>query len=305
MKPLSFSEFLEASGNQQLKQALANVELSVPIDETAHQKAMGLLRLYLVLGGMPAVLKNYIADKDILNCQKIQTALLQTYRSDFGKYAKISQHKYLQKIFDSTPRLVGQRIKYTLIDPEEKSRDLKNAVDLLDLAGVVKPIYLSSASGLPIGSKINEKKFKLLFLDVGLAQNSCGLQSNLLFEENIMQINAGGVAEQFVGQELLAYDEKNRAGDLFFWARDKRGSRAEVDYLINIGSDIFPVEVKAGKQGGLKSLRLFVEEKKSRFGVRISLDKLSYVDQVLSLPLYLIEQLPRLVQSVVSGVKKY
>jgi len=184
------------------------------------------------------------------------------------------------------------------IDPEARSRDLKNAAELLTMAGIIKFIYYSKAAGLPLGSQINESKFRLNFLDVGLMQNTCGLSAELMAEKNLMQINSGAVAEQFVGQELMACSDNHQPSQLFFWARDKRGSLAEVDFVINVGSQIFPVEVKAGKAGRLKSMRLFMEEKRSRFGIRISQEKLSYYDKILSVPLYMMEQLPRLVRSV-------
>src|SRR3989338_4198267 len=251
LEPMSFSEYLDATGNQNLKKFLTYVKLTDSIDDVIHKKLLELLRIYIIVGGMPAVLNEYLSSKDLMNCQRMQTALLQTYRSDFGKYAKISQPKYLQKVFDTAPRMVGQRIKYSNIDPDTRSRDLKNALSLLTLAGIVMPIYLTKASGLPLGAQINEQKFKLNFLDVGLMQNSCGLQGRLSIEEDFMQINAGSVAEQFVGQELAAYSDKHQQVSLYFWARDKKGSMAEVDYVINIGSDIFPVEVKSGKEGKL------------------------------------------------------
>ena len=298
LEPLSFSEYLDATGNQNLRRFLSDVKLTDSIDDVIHKKLLELLRIYIIVGGMPAVLNEYLSSKDLMNCQRIQTALLQTYRSDFGKYAKISQHKYLQKVFDTAPRMVGQRIKYSNIDPDTRSRDLKNALNLLTLAGIVRPIYLTKASGLPLGAQINEQRFKINFLDVGLMQNSCGLQGRLSIEEDFMQINAGSVAEQFVGQELTAYSDRHQQVGLYFWAREKRGSMAEVDYVINIGSDIFPVEVKSGKEGRLKSLRMFIEEKKSRLGIRFSQDKLSYYDKILSIPLYMVEQLPRLAESL-------
>jgi predicted AAA+ superfamily ATPase len=114
-----------------------------------------------------------------------------------------------------------------------------------------------------------------------------------------MQINAGAVAEQFAGQELQAYADKYRCPDLFFWARDKKGSVAEVDYVISMGPHIFPVEVKAGRAGTLKSLRLFMQEKKSPLGIRLSQEQLSFNDHILSVPLYMIEQLPRLIDGVI------
>lgn len=298
LEPLSFSEYLDASGNRELRKFLAEVKLSDSIDEVIHKKLFELLRVYLIVGGMPAVLKEYLSSSDLMNCQKIQMSLLQTYRSDFGKYAKISQHKYLQKVFDTVPRLVGQRVKYSNIDSDTRSRDLKNALNLLVLAGIIKPIYLAKASGLPLGAQINEQKFKLNFLDVGLMQNSCGLQNQLSIGEDFMQINAGSVTEQFVGQELVAYSDKHQQGSLYFWARDRKSSMAEVDYVMSAGSSVIPVEVKSGEGGKLKSLRMFIEDKKSKLGVRFSQEKLSYYDKILSIPLYMVEQLPRLVNKI-------
>lgn len=304
LEPVSFAEFLDASGNKQLREYLSKIQLTDNIEEAVHIKLIDLLRLYLILGGMPAVLKEYFSNINLLECQNIQNSLLQTYRGDFGKYAKTSQHKYLLKIFDSAPRMIGQRIKYAGIDPEVKSRELKNALELLSLAGIIKQIYLTHASGLPLGAQINEQKFKLNFLDVGLMQNACGLQGQLGIEKNLMQINSGSIVEQFVGQELRAYADKHQPSRLFFWSREIKSSSAEIDYVINIASDIFPLEVKAGKTGTLRSLQLFMKEKNSKFGIRISQGKMSYYDNILSIPLYMVEQLPRLVQTLGVNTKE-
>ena len=248
---------------------------------------------------MPAVLKEYFANSDLPGCQHIQAGLLQTYRSDFGKYAKTSQHKYLQKVFDAAPRLVGQRKKYSNIDADTKSRDLKNAMSLLEQAGVIRQVCSTAASGVPLGAQIKENKFKVIFLDVGLMQNACGLQGDLSLARDVTQINSGSVAEQFAGQELKAYADRYQPGGLFFWAREKRGSMAEVDYVVSIGAEIIPVEVKAGGTGKLKSLRLFMKEKKARLGVRLSQQPLSFHDNILSIPLYMMENLGRLVKSAI------
>lgn len=296
LEPLSFAEFLDASGNEQLRSFLAKRQINEGIPEEIHRRLLDLLKQYVILGGMPAVLDDFFKHQDLSNSQRMQTALLQTFRSDFGKYAKMSQHKHLQKVFDAAPRLVGQRIKYANIDADTKARELKNALDLLVLAGLIFPVNLSKAAGLPLGAQINERKFKLNFLDVGIMQNACGLQNQISLESNLMQINAGAVAEQLVGQELRAHADRYQPRQLFFWARDQKGSLAEVDFVINVGANLFPVEVKAGKTGKLKSLRIFLQEKKARFGIRISQENLSYQDQILSVPLYMIEELPRLVE---------
>ena len=298
LEPLSFGEFLSASGNEQLRNFMGEIHLNSAIDDAIHNKLMEMLRVYLIVGGMPAVVKEYLSSKNYLNCQRLQNSLLQTYRSDFGKYAKNSEHKNLSKVFDEAPRLVGNRIKYSNIDPETKSRDLKNALNLLKLSGIVHPIYATAASGLPLGAQVNETKFKLNFLDVGLMQNACGLQKQLSVTNDFIEVNAGAVAEQFIGQELSAYFDSYLEHKLFFWARDKKSSSAEVDYVVAVDSLILPVEVKAGKTGTLKSLRLFLEEKHSPFGIRFSQEKPSFFDKVLTLPLYMAEQMQRLAKEI-------
>jgi predicted AAA+ superfamily ATPase len=112
---------------------------------------------------------------------------------------------------------------------------------------------------------------------------------------DIMQVNRGAVAEQYVGGELRALSPANNRTSLFFWCREKQNSMAEVDYVFAHGGRIYPIEVKAGAEGTLKSLRLFLAEKNSLFGVRISQEKLSLCDKLLSVPLYLTGQLPRLI----------
>lgn len=293
LEPLSFGEFLTASGNELLRSHLREIRLNSVFDDAVHQKLMDLLRIYLIVGGMPAVVKEYLESRNFLNCQRIQNSLLQAYRNDFGKYAKSSKLKYLQKVLDEAPRLVGNRIKYSNVDPHSKSRDIKQALNLLKLAGIIYPVYATAASGLPLGAQANEMKFKLNFLDVGLMQNACGLQAELALTNNFFLINAGAVTKQLIGQELRAYFDSYLKCGLFFWARDKKSSSAEVDYVVAVDSLILPVEVKAGKTGTLKSLKLFIEEKKSLLGVRFSQEKLSLHDKVLTLPLYMAEQMKR------------
>lgn len=300
LEPMSFLEFLTASGNESIREYISDIKNYDKIEDVVHKRLLELLHVYTIVGGMPAVVREYIENRDLLKCQHLQTALLQTYRSDFGKYARFSQHKYLYKVFDSAPRLVGQRVKYTHIDSETKSRDVKNAIELLTLAGVIIPIYASKVVGIPLGARINEKKFKLNFLDIGLMQNACGLQALTSIQQDFMQINLGAVAEQLVGQELRAYSDVYRQRQLFFWARDKRGSSAEVDYIIETDSGIVPIEVKAGKGGTLKSLQMFLNEKRLPLGIRISADKLYYHNKILSLPLYMIKQIPNIIKKVVS-----
>lgn len=298
LKPLSFQEFLTVTDNEKLQQYLTDIDLTTEIPTAFHQKLLSLLHEYTILGGMPAVIQEYLNNKNFSNCQNIQAAILNTYRNDFGKYASKTNHKYLQKLFTKAPGLVGQQFKYTKIDPDMRSRDLKTALENLCYAGLINIVYATAASGLPLNSLVNEKKFKLLFLDTGLVKRVTNLDADILLKANLLLINRGSLAEQFVGQELLAYSSPFMEAELYYWSREKASSRAEVDFVTNINTKIIPIEVKSGTTGRLKSLQIFMQEKNSDLGVRISQSPLALEKNILSVPLYMISEIKRLVQLI-------
>ena len=233
----------------------------------------------------------------------VQSSILDTYRSDFGKYASRTNVRYLQRLFEKSPGLVAKHFQYVAVDPHMQSRDIKKAVvDLVD-AGVIHKVHATAASGLPLISTVNEKKFKLLFLDVGLVIKSQQINAEVLLQDDLMLINQGNIAEQFVGQELQAYSTPYEKSALFYWERTQRSSMAEVDFIAAHHQHIYPIEVKAGATGRLRSLKLFLEEKKLTFGVRVSQKSLDYHKGLLSVPLYLLSQLPELVSQMIAADK--
>lgn len=294
LKPLSFQEFLQANNFDDLLNYIKTCTLEKPLPNVLHQQALKLIREYLIIGGMPAAVQTYLDTHDYLQVQRIQTGIMSTYRNDFGKYAKQSQHKYLQTVFTKTPGLIGQQIKFSKMMPEVRSRELKPIIESLTQAGIISPVIATSASGLPLAALTNEKKFKLLFLDVGLVDRSAGISITDLLREDIILVNQGMIAEQLAGQELLAYQDCYDEPQLFFWERDRKGSLAEVDYVITVNSRIIPIEVKAGSPGRLKSLHVMMTEKQLPLGVRISQLPLQLEKNILSLPLYMIGELDRL-----------
>lgn len=296
LKPMSFLEFLIAAGKKSLVEYIENITLKTGIDPSIHNQLLKHLREYFVLGGMPAVLKNYFTNYDFEQCQIRQTMLIDTYQRDFRKYGKEHEVKYLQTLFDKAPGMVSQHFRYKLVDPHMHSRDLKRAIDLLKKAGVLYKVQATAASHLPLISTVNEKKFKLLMLDVGLVNNVTRLSAEILMDENLILLHRGAIAEQFVGQELLAYAPPYREEELYYWQREKPSATSEIDYIISDNGNIIPVEVKAGSTGRLKSLQIFIDEKETNFGIRISQNKLSFGKRILSLPLYMISQIPRLIQ---------
>ena len=295
LRPLSFQEFLSAIGREKLRDFLKNITLQNPPPTAIHEELSKLVREYVALGGMPAVISGYLQTKSLYQAQDVQSDILATYRRDFGKYSKKTKHKILSLLYEKAPGLIGCWFKYNKVDSDLPSRDIKVALEQLCFAGLLSKVHHTSASGLPLITTQNEKKFKILFLDVGLVKRARFLDTALLFQEDLMLINQGLLAEQFVGQELLAYRDPKVEERLFFWAREQKSSSAEVDFVIPIDHKIIPIKVKAGTTGRLKSLKIFMEEKGSTLGVRISQAPLSFDSQVLSIPFYLIGEFRRLV----------
>lgn len=296
MRPLSFVEYLQATNNQNLLEFILQIKLEDDTPDVIHEAALKLIREYMILGGMPMVVDNYIKTESLADCQDFQTLLLRTYSDDFAKYSTSARYKYLQQVYNQIPGLVGQQIKYVNLSPDMDSRYLKDAILDLKKSGVIFPVYSTSASGLPLLTHLNEKRFKLLFLDVGLMKRAAKLDIDLLFTQDLMLLDKGAIAEQFVGQELLAYQDPLDEPQLYYWTREDKSSTAEVDYVLNFDSTITPIEVKAGKTGTLKSLHLLMKEKKLPIGVRISTQKLQKNENILSIPFYLISQLNRLLR---------
>lgn len=296
MHPCSFREFLLACGDHKLVDYLANVSIENPVELAIHDLLLERCREYFILGGMPEIVDFYVKNNKFYGCERLHATLFEYYFRDLAKYAQKINSTILEKIFSKAPGLVAKHFKYTDIDPEIKSRDQKPALEALVNAGIIHKVHLTSANGLPLLMGQNDKKFKLIHLDLGLVKYATGLDLEPLLSENLILLNQGALAEQFVAQELLAYAPCYKQTQLFYWERDKRGSQAEVDYVINIGPRIIPIEVKSGKTGRLKSIQQFLDEKGLDLGVRISQNQFQFSKRILTIPMYLIHELPRLIQ---------
>ena len=296
--PLSFGEFLCACGEQKLRHWLQSLSISQEIPEAIHTKCVRLLREYFYLGGMTETIATFLAAGNLHKTDELHQMLLQIYKNDFGKYGRHVNFRLLEKVFTKSPATVGSKFKYADIDRDVNARDISKPLNLLVKAHILFKVTAASGAGLPLAAHCNEKYFKILFLDVGLLQGAMGIARETYVSENLLAVYKGLVAEQFVGQQLLALGKHFAEPELYYWQREKRGSAAEVDYLWQKGEAIFPVEVKAGKTGTLKSLRVYLAEKRSPFGIRFSLHPLSFADGVLTIPLYAIEAMPRLISQV-------
>lgn len=285
LTPLSFNEFLFNSGNEILLNEIKNHSISAPFPEAFHNKAIALLKDYMAIGGMPQVVSSYIEKKDYLKCEELLFDLLESYTRDFPKYASNdSDLKYIGLVFSRAPQCVGKQFKYVHISRDIQAKYLRKGLDLLAKADVIQLIYKTSF--LPLGAQYNPNKFKLLFLDTGLMQRACGLNISQWITDSYQLINAGAIAEQFVGQEIMA-SGNFRKGRLYYWESSKRGSMAEVDYMVDRNREIKPIEVKSGATGKLRSMHALL----GRFpqiteGIKVSLDNFNKTNAIQSIPLY-------------------
>lgn len=310
VSPLSFEEFLLALGKEGLVAWLNGYVLGAAVPEAIHKELTDYLRKYLVIGGMPAAVKAYVKG-GALEAEREQQLIISTYHDDFPKYSSRVSPDLLQKTFRAVPSLLGQKLIYTHITEDAKSKDLSSAYNLLRLARVVAKVRHTPANGVPLAYEADERKFKPLFLDTGLACRVLGLKLvDFLGENDVLLENRGGLCEQFVGQHLLLRGESYEEPAAYCWLREEPSSTAEVDFVIQCGNTIVPVEIKSGAGGKMKGLLLFLNEKCRDFAVRFNAAPPSYLPKaqatdskcksceysLLSLPLYMVGEMDRLIQ---------
>ncbi len=268
--PMSFFEFLMALGKKNLIQAVENKNLN--IDQALFDQLTKYFQEFLYIGGMPEAVKTYVETKDPSQVRQIHRNIIQTYRDDFPKYAKHSQLDDLQQIFEKIPDLIGQKNKFTNYSSEMKSREVKKCLHLLNLARVILPCYHSNCSGVPLISQKDETIFKNYFLDVGLLnylKKVSWIQAKDFINSSLL--TKGEMAEQFAAQHIAYREQGLEAPTLLYWLRDKTPGKAEVDFVIEQGGRITPIEIKAGSSGKLKSLLQFSEEKNMKTAFRFDL----------------------------------
>jgi len=261
LHPMAFSEFLVARGEDILDQQRPDLNATRPLPEATHQKLLDQLRYYFIVGGMPEAVKTWMDSNSLLETARVHQTLSETYQEDFAKHAGRADKDCLTRVFEQMPTRVGEQLKYSRLYPEKRVETIKSALHVLERALVVRRVTSTAAQGLPLGAGISEKVFKCVFVDIGLMRHINGMTADsILNEKDLLNTFRGRMAEQFLGQELLAERRGSENGKLYYWARAKRGSNAEVDYVMVRDGKVFPVEVKSGPAGKLHSLRLFLDE---------------------------------------------
>lgn len=293
MYPMSFDEFLMANNQDALIGIKKEASHANPLNSAFHEKLKSYLKYFLLTGGMPEAVKTFIGNStDMKFVQNVLSDITISYFDDFAKYKGRVPGLRLREVLISVVKQAGGKYVYSQAGSISKSAQAKEVLSLLEMAGLVYKVYHSSGNGLPLGAEVNFKKFKTLLHDSGIFHQIAGLRlSDLLIAQNIDLMNKDNIAEIFTGVEMIKYSNVYEKQQLYYWHREKRGSSAEVDYLIEHEDNIVPVEVKSGSSGKMQSLNLFIDEKKSPKGIRVSLENFTQYGKISVIPLYAISNL--------------
>ena len=254
MHPMNFQEFLIATGNEPAAQLINTDPKLIP--ENIHLMLIGELKKYFFVGGMPECVKIYAETQSLNEVFEIQTDLIATFRQDFLKYTPRIDTSCLNAVLTSIPQKIGQQIKYSSLAEGYSNPTIKKAFELLETARLFTKVKSASPAGLPLGASSSDKKFKAIMLDIGLFGSLFGGSRSLEYSKTaLLSVFQGAMAEQFVGQEILAVTDS----ELYYWAREAKSSNAETDYMVEKAGKIIPIEVKSGKGGSLKSLHLLLD----------------------------------------------
>ncbi|MDR3243964.1 MAG: ATP-binding protein [Elusimicrobiota bacterium] len=292
MYPFSFMEFLSACKEELLIEEIEKASPENPLLEPLHNKALEYLRQFLIIGGMPSVVSKFVEKKDIRECQYILDDLIISLKADFAKYKKRIPQLRILTVFESVVRQIGEKFTYSKIGQEYNYVQMKESLELLQMAGLVISVIHTSANGIPLGAQVNPKKQKMLLIDCGIFQRFLGLEiADILLNNDLSVVNKGNIAELYAGLELLKSQNPYSQQPLFYWQRESKNSNAEIDYIIQKSDKIIPIEIKSNKKGSMQSLHLFLKEKNVDFAIRSSLENFAKYEKIRVYPLYAIKNI--------------
>ena len=254
--PLDFFEYLEAKKETELLSFLKNVSLDKHIPQGIHELALKLFYEYTMIGGMPEIVKVFLEKKNIEELKGIYSSLFTGYSEDVYKYSSLANSKYLTYVIEKSPLFAGTNITYEKFGGSNfRSREIGKAFDILEKVMLLYQVQATKSTELPIIAQRKRPK-KLLFLDAGLVNYQMGIQEEFLNLGDLNDFYRGRIAEQIVGQNILA-QFIDSPPKIFYWAKEKPKGCAELDFCLNKKANILGIEVKSGKSKRLKSLFSF------------------------------------------------
>ena len=285
--PLSFEEFLLAMGEERFVELLNKKDFkTIKLFNNKYEK---LLKQYCYVGGMPEIVQDFVENKDFESVRNLQKEILSAYEEDFTKHIPANTVAKIRLLWKSIPAQLSKENKkfiYGAAKEGARARDFEAALSWLINSGLVYRVNKITKPDLPITAYEDFNSFKLFVLDVGLLGAMTDLQADTIIDGNrIFEEFKGAIAEQYVLQQFKTIKDL----PVYYWSNET--SRAEIDFVIQIKSDVVPVEVKAERNLQAKSLKVYMEKFKPNYAIRTSMADYKKTDNLIDLPLYTIENI--------------
>ncbi|MCD7733238.1 MAG: ATP-binding protein [Oscillospiraceae bacterium] len=285
--PLSFREFLMATGNERFSELLEKHDFEMAT--SFKQTYIDALKQYYFVGGMPEAVQSFADKRDFSEVREIQKKILTAYEQDFSKHAPVDIVPKIRMVWNSIPSQLAKENKkfvYGLVREGARAKDYETAIMWLSDCGLVHKVSRVNSAGIPLKAYEDLKAFKLYLVDVGLLGCMAGLHQSVLLDGNDMFVEfKGALTEQYVCQQLKTVDDMG----VYYYTND-RGS-CEIDFVVDTGEKIIPVEVKAEVNLKAKSLKTYREKFQPEISVRTSMSDYKQQDGFINLPLYAIDQI--------------
>ena len=285
--PLSFKEFLMATTGERFAELLENQDYQMV--NAFKQTFIDALKQYYFVGGMPEAVESFVEEKDFNEVREIQKRILSAYEQDFSKHAPIEIVPKIRMVWNSIPSQLSKENKkfiYGLVREGGRAKEYETAIMWLCDCGLIHKVSRVNAAGLPLKAYEDLKAFKMFLVDVGLLGCMTGLRQRTLLDGNELFTEfKGALTEQYVCQQLKTIQDL----DIYYYTND-RGS-CEVDFVVDTGEEIVPLEVKAEVNLKAKSLKNYHEKYNPPISIRTSMADYKKEDWIVNLPLYAIEEI--------------
>ena len=280
--PMSFLEYLIALGETKLIEEIKiHYNSNEPLMNPIHEKGLDLYKKYLVLGGMPALIKDFISNEcNIAHVNfDLQEQIITSYLADMNKYTENSESIKNSQIYSAIPKELAREnnvFKYSIVNKEARSSRYESSLNWLLSSNMIIKCDLTEKNESPLKAFINSDKFKIYLSDVGLLRSLSNLEYNeILLDKNEMY--KGVLTENYVACELYP-----KSKELYYYNFDKY----EIDFLVKINGDIIPIEVKSGRRVTSKSLNEYIKKYNPKYAIRISSKNFGLENNIKSVPLY-------------------
>ncbi len=286
LNPLSFREFLMAMGEEGLSRLIEEVNIS--LIESFRVKYIDWLKKYYFIGGMPEVVSSFVEERDFTEVRRLQKRIIEMYEADFSKHTTVNELPRIRMVWNSIPMQLAKENKkffFGKIKEGARSKDFEIAIEWLLDCGLIKKVYNVSKPAMPLKVYTEFSAFKLYLIDVGLLAAMSELDAKSILDGNAIFVEfKGALTEQYVLQQLIAGTEFTP----YYYSETK--SEGEIDFLIQKGTNIVPIEVKAEENLKAKSLRVYCHKFKPQMAIRTSMSNYREQDWMINVPLYVLDK---------------